>query len=485
MKIRFTLTLGLLSSALTGFAQVLTNDGAAITVQSGAVLYISGAVQSTAPSTLLNAGTVEVTGDLNNAGTLTSTGLLRFTGTTNQVFSPGAATVADLTLNNAGAAGQRTLSIPADLTISGQLTLLNGLVRTAPTTTLTLPEGASLTGEQAGRYVQGNLRAVRTAVNGLNPVTFPNSAVLDPKGQNLGTVSITRTAGLGTVGLSTGAGLTPAGIDRVWTVEASNAGQPTAATPAALTLSWVSDDDNGFDLATLGQLWQAASAAGPWVPQGTAASAAARSITGSITQLGTFTVSNFSDPLPVELVRFTAEPQGEDALLRWATATEKNNDHFDVEASPDGQVFRRIGQVAGHGSTSQPQQYQLVDPGIARYAADPVYYRLRQVDRDGTATYSPVRTVRVKGAIGFAVQLYPNPIRSGEGLMLQVRTSAAGPLRWQLTDALGRTLTNQTTTVLTGTNTLPLGTLTNLATGVYVLRVQQGSHHQAIKLVLE
>lgn len=98
------------------------------------------------------------------------------------------------------------------------------------------------------------------------------------------------------------------------------------------------------------------------------------------------TVSNTSQPLPVELVSFTAEALGADALLKWATASEKNNDRFEVEASADGRSFRRIGQVPGHGSSTQPHTYQLTDAAIARYGASVVYYRLRQVDADGTAS---------------------------------------------------------------------------------------------------
>ena len=108
MKLR--LTLALLLPALAGSAQTLTNDGSTITVEPGAILFVAGAVQNNAASTLSNAGTVQVTGDLTNAGTLTSPGLLLFSGAANQVFNPGTATVFDLTLNNTGGASARTLS---------------------------------------------------------------------------------------------------------------------------------------------------------------------------------------------------------------------------------------------------------------------------------------------------------------------------------------------------------------------------------------
>ncbi|WP_460610450.1 hypothetical protein [Hymenobacter terrigena] len=54
-----------------------------------------------------------------------------------------------------------------------------------------------------------------------------------------------------------------------------------------------------------------------------------------------------------------------------------------------------------------PHAYQFVDPAIAHYAASPVYYRLKQVNLNGTFSYSPVRTVAVSGHAGLA--LFPNP----------------------------------------------------------------------------
>ena len=472
---------------LAGFAQGLTNSGTTLTVGTGTTLYVVGGVLNQAGSTLANAGTTQLTGDLTNAGTLNSGGLLLFSGSTSQAFAPGTApTVANLTFDNAGASGQNTLRISADLTVGTALTLLSGLVRLAPSAALTLPDGAALIGEAPGRYVQGPVRAVCNVVSGSTAVTFPNSATLNPNGQNLGTVTITRTAGLQTANVSYGTNLagTNQGIDRVWTVAATGA-QPTAATPVTVALSWLADDDNGFAQGATAQLWRAASAAGPWAKMGAPGSATGRSFAADITELGTLTISNSAAPLPVELTRFTAEPLGEDALLKWATASEKNNDHFEVEVSVNGQVFNRISQVAGQGSTTQPHEYRFTDKNISRYATDPVYYRLRQVDADGTATYSPVRAVRVSGLAEFTAQLYPNPSHDSQVPTVLVRTSSAGSVCWELADPLGRTLLRQTAEVPVGTTALSLNVASALRSGVYLLRIQQGQQLKTLKVVRE
>jgi hypothetical protein len=470
MKIRFTLAL--LLPALTGLAQTLTNDGATLTVQPGAVLYVAGAVQNNASGTLANAGTMQLTGDLSNAGTLTSSGTLLFAGTTNQVFTPGAATVATLVLNNTGASGQRTLSLPADLTVGTALTLQSGLLRTAPTATLTLPDGATLSGEGPGQYVQGNLKVVRAAGSGV--LDFGHGLTLDRTG--LGQVTATRTAGLLTDNLSRGVNPANAafkGIDRIWTVETAAA--PGTAVP--VTLRWPADDDNGLSSFSSAQAWRADVGTAAWAtagsPQAATVSGASRGFSFATAALGRLTVSGAAAPLPVELARFTAEPRGADALLRWTTASEKNNDHFDVEASADGRTFRRVGQVPGHGSSTQPHDYQLLDPAIARYAANPVYYRLRQVDLDGTFSYSPVRAVAVSGPAGLA--LFPNPTTQTQTATL---TGVRPGTVVKVYDAIGRQVLAATANA-NGIAALPLPD--GFATGVYIVRADS----KALRLTVE
>jgi hypothetical protein len=468
---KIALTLALLLPALAGLAQpTLTNDGAILSVGPGTMLYVAGAVQNNAGSTLLNDGTVQLTGDLTNDGTLASAGTLLFGGAANQGFTPGTATVATLVLNNTGAPGQRTLALPANLVVGTALTLQSGLLRTAPAATLTLPDGATLSGEGPGQYVQGNLRIIRAAGSGV--LDFGHGLSLDRSG--LGQVTATRTAGLLTDNLSRGVNLGNTaykGIDRIWTVE-------TAAAPAApvpVTLSWLADDDNSLSTFAAAQAWRADPGTSAWGKAGSPAAAtvagSSRSFSFATAALGRLTISNAANPLPVELARFTAEPLGADALLRWATASEKNNDRFEVEASADGRTFRRIGQVPGHGSSSQPHEYQLVDPAIARYAASLVYYRLRQVDADGTFAYSPVRTVAARGLAGLA--LFPNPTKRAATL-----TGAEPGVAVTVFDAVGRlVLTLPADAAGTAVLTLPNG----FATGVYVVRT--GS--KALRLTVE
>lgn len=477
------LALAAAAGASPARAQDLTNTGTQLTVQPGALLVVPGALVNQAGATLTPGGTVQVGGNFTNAGTVApASGTVVFTGTADQTLTPGGATLANVEVRNTGPAGANRVMLPADLTIGQQLTLTGGMLRTAPAATLRLASGAGLTGEASGRYVQGNLEIARANVQGTTPVDFGNGVLLNPNGNMLGTVRVTRAAGLQLAGVSYGqnpANSAQKGIDRVWTIAAAQA----PATLADLTFSWLADDDNGITDFRPAQVWRMPDNGTAWEPVGPQADASARRIAASTGAFSRWTVSSAANPLPVTLVAFTAEAQGADALLRWTTASELRNDRFELESSADGRTFQRLGQVAGRGTTTLAASYQWLDRNLARYAADIVYYRLRQVDTDGTSAYSPVRTVRVASPAGLLAQAYPNPSNLAEAVTLLVRTPTAGPAAWELFDAVGRSLAHTTADLPAGSTMLPLPGLGELATGVYLLQVRQGGQQQVIKLI--
>jgi len=168
------------------------------------------------------------------------------------------------------------------------------------------------------------------------------------------------------------------------------------------------------------------------------------------------------NPLPVELTAFTAQTQQRDALLNWKTASERNNDHFVVERSTDGRTFMAVGTVRGNGTTSQAHAYDFVDEGAARLG-QLLYYRLRQVDTDSAAQYTPVRTVAFPLT---AATLYPNPATTAT--TLDLRSVPTGSYQVTLVDMTGRTVRQYT---LQG-GTEHLLELTNLPAANYIVNVQ-------------
>jgi parallel beta-helix repeat protein len=108
--------------------------------------------------------------------------------------------------------------------------------------------------------------------------------------------------------------------------------------------------------------------------------------------------------LPVELLSFKAQAKGSTALLTWATAMEKNNAAFVIERSKDGKTFEAIGSKTGQGSTLQTTHYDFTDENPNSAV---IYYRLKQVDFDGTQTYSAIQVVYFESSDD--VHLFPNP----------------------------------------------------------------------------
>lgn len=182
----------------------------------------------------------------------------------------------------------------------------------------------------------------------------------------------------------------------------------------------------------------------------------------------TYTVTAPVGPLPVVLTQFAATAEGAAAVrLTWATASENNSRSFEVERSADGVRFARIGTVAAAGTTAAAHAYALHDAALPTGAAT-LYYRLRQVDLNGAAAYSPVRSV----ALAVGLSLYPNPALGGAATLAGVVPGAAV----QVLDGLGRTVATATADG-TGTARVAAG----LAPGVYVVRAGSA----ALRLTVE
>ncbi|RSK42854.1 T9SS type A sorting domain-containing protein [Hymenobacter perfusus] len=231
--------------------------------------------------------------------------------------------------------------------------------------------------------------------------------------------------------------------------------------------------DNGTT-ATLG--WtQVGGGTGTDLGLGIAVSGTRVYVTGYIrpsATFGSFTIANpdgdanflgellDAAPLPVELTQFTAAPEGTQAVrLAWATASEVNSAAFEVERSPDGHTFGAVGTVAAAGRSTASRRYTLLDAALPTGAVV-LYYRLRQVDADGTFSYSPVRVVTRTSVA--TLQLYPNPT-TGAAML----TGAAPSTAITVLDALGRPVLRATADA---TGTARLGLPAGQPAGMYLVR---------------
>jgi hypothetical protein len=138
--------------------------------------------------------------------------------------------------------------------------------------------------------------------------------------------------------------------------------------------------------------------------------------------------------LPIELLYFMGETQPGKVVLKWATVSELNFDHFSIQRSAEGISFSEIGTVDGHGTTKEVHKYSFSDtnPLIGRS-----YYKLTAIDFDGYSESFKIVTVNTKG--GKQASVYPNPVIDNQ-LFVDLNFSSEKEARAIVTDLIGTQL---------------------------------------------
>ena len=159
--------------------------------------------------------------------------------------------------------------------------------------------------------------------------------------------------------------------------------------------------------------------------------------------------------LPVEMTEFKAKSGNNYTVhLFWQTASERNNNRFDIERSTDGQLYTLIGQVKGNGTTQITNEYQFTDDKIP--VASIYYYRLNQIDNDGTSKFSPVVSVEIADT---KLRVYPTVVYDRIRIL-----SANNTLPVTVTDIAGRIIREYATTPESID-------VSNLGVGMYIVRI--------------
>ncbi|MDQ2769916.1 MAG: glycine-rich protein [Bacteroidota bacterium] len=408
--------------------------------------------------------TLQVNGNFANSGTATLSGTVAFVGSAATQTLGGSTSTPFTTLTVNKASG--TVQLAQNLTLNSALTLTSGTLTTTASYQVNLGGSASIS-ESDASYVLG-----KVVVN--RPLSAGTTEPFAGLGLTLTPAAASTAPGATLVTRSTGTAIAGAGTSQ--SILRSFNIVPTVNTGLNVTMNfaYLDHERNGIAVASLA-LFKSVSGGTPWIPQrGTTAAGNVLTKTG-ISDFSVWTLGNSANPLPVELVAFTATAEGPAAVrLNWATASEKNSDRFAVERSGDGTSFAPIGTVAAAGSSSGGSAYLLLDGHLPAGAAL-LYYRLKQVDRDGTFAYSPVRSVALGGkATDTGLALFPNPAHGGAATL----TGAVPGTVVTVFDALGRRVTSAPADAAgTAALVLPAGQ----ATGVYVVRV--GS--KALRLTVE
>lgn len=170
-------------------------------------------------------------------------------------------------------------------------------------------------------------------------------------------------------------------------------------------------------------------------------------------------------PLPITLTSFSAKPMNSQAVdLNWSTSSELNNEYFSIEHSTNGRDFVEVDQVVGALNSSIERNYSYIHKDAQNGVN---YYRLRQVDTDGTFSFSPIEVVRLSDKM--EVDVFPTLAHTS--VTLQSTEALDNEAVIEVYNILGRLIN---TDVLEAGATQKVLNVTNLQKGHYLVRISNG-----------
>lgn len=341
----------------------------------------------------------------------------------------------NMTINKS--ANRVTLAVP--ISITGNLTFTERNINTSTTNLLTILDNATVTGASNSSFVVGPVRK-----EGDDAFTFPvgRSGVYRP-------ISITAPS---TVGSQFTANFFFADSDALYTHSSKDASidhlsrceywlldRNAGTSSVSVTLTW---NTTSCGVTNLGDLRVCRWDGSTWRDHGNGGTSG-NTTTGSIISSGAigsfspFTLGSRTteNPLPVNLLNFSANRSDDKVLLEWTTLSETNNEYFSIEVSADAINFEEVTRVSGAGNSNSVLSYRTFDNNPMSGVS---YYRLRQVDFDGKSMYSGVRVVQMPTLWNQELILSPNPVASDVTLHIDPQ-SFTNPVV-ELRDLQGRTL---------------------------------------------
>ncbi len=462
------------------FGNLLINKSSGVVILNAGI-EIAGdiTIQNSTSIFNVNGQYLKLAGNFLNAdGSATFTGVsgatVEFNGITDQLYVPGGPlTLFDVVINQGVPAA--VILTGNSMTISGSLTLTSGRIETQLNevqVTNTAP--SAVNAGNINSYVDGYLRRATAVIGSYD---FPVGHFISGKGYQLANIDFTSAntatellahfspfslipAPLGV--LDCGITYNLEALDNgSWTISSTpstSSGIYTATlynTPGSYTNSGGASSWTVMKYPTLGT---------GWMLDGSC-------VTSSISQVTRTGLSGFSEFataqsvefLPVTLIAFSAWATNKGNHIEWTTASEFNNDFFSLEKSPDGNHFEEINKQPGLGYTLEQHHYNYLD--AAPYQGSN-YYRIRQVNTDGTFAYSKVAIVENSMQAPLMSHPFPNPTT---GLLhFDISSLEDGTAIIQVTDVFGKIMLSQNHLLKTGTNTIGLD-LQWLPEGVYFI----------------
>jgi uncharacterized repeat protein (TIGR01451 family) len=181
-------------------------------------------------------------------------------------------------------------------------------------------------------------------------------------------------------------------------------------------------------------------------------------------------------PVPIELLSFNANYNGNQVVLQWKTATELNNREFQLERSIDGINFEKIATIPGAINSNTIKTYNYTDGNLP--ATKTVYYRLIQIDVNDALKISGVKTVHLLQQLVNVIRIdriIPNPVT--DNVTLQVNTPQLDNVVVRILDLNGKLVSSQYKVLNSGNQNIPFN-MAGYGKGIYIVEVLSTKYGQ-------
>jgi hypothetical protein len=185
-------------------------------------------------------------------------------------------------------------------------------------------------------------------------------------------------------------------------------------------------------------------------------------------------------PFPVEMLEFSTRKLADHIELNWKTRWEQNNAYFEVEKSVNQNEWRSMEQIGGSGTSNEPQTYQWIDRSPWQGAN---FYRLKQVDLNGSFTYSEIKEVSWQGEAWGRLRVWPNPLEDGRLKVSIESKDDQGSLA--ILDLRGRKHWAREVSLSNRRIHEATYDLDRLAAGIYFVRWQSANYTQTQKIIVK
>lgn len=187
-------------------------------------------------------------------------------------------------------------------------------------------------------------------------------------------------------------------------------------------------------------------------------------------------VSCAQTTLPVKLISFTGKETATGIQLNWTTATEENFDYFEIERADETLAFNTIATaIAGKGDVNVAASYTYTDHAPVRGKN---YYRLKNIDLDGSVEYSDVIMVYTSASDN-TIELYPNP--NDRVFTLELQDDMGLPVNLSLVDRLGRDLYQE----VISSNTTQIQLPATIETGIYFVKLSSARKQKVLPIIVK